>query len=255
MNLAERYLDLLARSLTGTLHKPEPAREGVPFEDFAAAFHAHYIHNKEVCSCLPLARMQNIHGCVREALADGVPGDLIETGVWRGGATIFMRALLEAYEPDSARAVWVADSFEGLPRPDPESFPKEAAAHDSEVMVQELERLAVPLPKVQENFERYGLLDARVRFLKGWFKDSLPKAPIEKLAVLRLDGDYFESTWDALKHLYAKVSPGGFVIVDDYGEDGWTYCRQAVDSFREVEGISAPLISVDAACWYWRKAR
>jgi len=76
--------------------------------------------------------------------------------------------------------------------------------------------LAVPLEEVQALFRRYDLLDAQVRFLKGWFKDTLAGAPIERLALLRLDGDLYESTMDALVPLYDKVSPGGFVIVDDY---------------------------------------
>ncbi|HJU39681.1 MAG TPA: TylF/MycF/NovP-related O-methyltransferase, partial [Tahibacter sp.] len=90
---------------------------------------------------------------------------------------------------------------------------------------------------------------------QGWFKDTLPAAPIERLAVLRLDGDYYESTMDALVNLYEKVSVGGYVIVDDYGEDSWTYCRRAVDEFRAAHGIASPLVRVDAPCWYWRRER
>lgn len=74
------------------------------------------------------------------------------------------------------------------------------------------------LEEVQENFRRYNLLDDQVQFLKGWFCDTLPTAPIEKLAVLRLDGDLYESIMDGLNALYDKVSPGGFIIVDDYGD-------------------------------------
>jgi Macrocin-O-methyltransferase (TylF) len=108
---------------------------------------------------------------------------------------------------------------------------------------------------VQRNFSAYGLLDERVRFLKGWFKDTLPSAPIERLAVMRLDGDYYESTRDALVNLYPRLAPGGFVVVDDFGEDTWTYCRKAVDEFRSEHGISDPMIKVDSRCWYWRRSR
>ena len=78
-------------------------------------------------------------------------------------------------------------------------------------------QLAVPLKRMQDNFRRYGLLDDHVRFLKGWFRDTLPNSPIERLAILRLDGDLYESTIQALDGLYHKLSVGGFVIVDDYG--------------------------------------
>jgi hypothetical protein len=98
------------------------------------------------------------------------------------------------------------------------------------------------------------LLDDRVRFLKGWFKDTLPSAPIARLAVMRLDGDYYESTMDALVNLYDKLSVGGYAIVDDYGEDAWTYCRRAVDDFRLLRNIEDPLVRVDRCCYYWRRS-
>jgi hypothetical protein len=112
---------------------------------------------------------------------------------------------------------------------------------------------AVGLDQVQENFARFGFLDDQVRFLKGWFKDTLPSAAISQLAIMRLDGDYYESTQDALIHLYPKLSPGGYVIIDDYNEDIWTYCRRAVDDYREREGLDQPLLRVDSKCFYWQK--
>ena len=98
--------------------------------------------------------------------------------------------------------------------------------------------LAVGLDEVRRNFEAYGMLDDQVKFLKGWFKDTLPNAPVRTISVLRLDGDYYESTRDALSNLYDKVSPGGYLIIDDYGENSWTYCRKAVDEFRLERGIT-----------------
>jgi hypothetical protein len=252
MTTTERYLDLLKRVLTNTLFATEPDVDASQ-AGFVAGFLKHYIGGPAT-SMLPLARMDNIQDCVSDVVSRGVPGDLIETGVWRGGATIFMRAILEVLNA-AGRSVWVADSFEGLPAPDAERFPIEAAAHGSGVMQKKYERFAVPLEVVRGNFEAFGLLDERVRFLKGWFKDTLPGAPIQQLAVMRLDGDYYESTMDALVHLYEKLSVGGYVIVDDYGEDTWTYCRQAVDEFRTAHGIDAPLVMVDRRCCYWKRLR
>ena len=121
-------------------------------------------------------------------------------------------------------------------------------------MVKYYKHLAVGLEEVKRNFDAYELLDDQVKFLKGWFKDTLPDAPIEKLAVMRLDGDYFESTWAALTNLYDKLSVGGYVIIDDYGEDLWTYCRKAVEEFRKERNITDPLIRVDRPCSFWRKS-
>jgi hypothetical protein len=190
-------------------------------------------------------RLDNVVESCVTAVADGVPGDFIETGVWRGGTTILMRGVLEAMG-DRERAVWVADSFEGLPVPDEEQYPADAGLDWSHVEV-----LKVGADLVRANFERYGLLDDRVRFLEGWFCDTLPTAPIEQLAVLRLDGDLYQSTMDALVALEPKVSPGGFVLVDDYG--GWPPCRAAVDDYRAEHGITEPIHEVDWTGIWWRK--
>ena len=197
-------------------------------------------------SMIGLRRLENLERCVIDVLRRGVPGDLIETGVWRGGAAILMRAVLEAYG-EADRQVWVADSFQGLPKPDPARWPAEAGdEHWTRG------QLAVPLEEVQANFARYGLLDDRVRFLAGWFKDTLPAAPVERLAVLRLDGDMYGSTMEALRALYPKLSPGGYVIVDDYG--AVPQCKEAVTDFRAANGIIDPIEWVDWTGVYWQRS-
>jgi len=188
-----------------------------------------------------LRRLENVQQAIRTVIDEGVPGDWLETGVWRGGASIFARACFEAYG-DSSRVVWLADSFEGVPRP---TLPQ-----DSESKLWTTSYLAVDAETVRANFARYQLLDDRVRILAGWFSETLPTAPIERLAILRLDGDLYESTMDALV-LYDKVSPGGFVIVDDYNLEA---CRLAITDFRRERDITAPLEQVDGAAVYWRKA-
>jgi hypothetical protein len=163
-----------------------------------------------------------------------------------------MRGILAAYGV-SDRNVWVADSFAGLPEPDPVEMPLEAEAHKGPMIAKVYNNFMVPFEDVQKHFKDYGLLDRQVRFLKGWFKDTLPNAPIVSLAILRLDGDYYESTRDALEALYHKLSVGGYVIVDDYAEDGWTCCRKAVDEFRSKYDIHDPLMKVDSKCYYWKR--
>ena len=246
------YLELLKRSLSGTLFAQEPDADSSNLTTYAARFVKHYINGSAV-TMLPQCRLDNIRACLAQILTEGVPGDLIETGVWRGGATIFMRGILQAYG-DSVRQVWVADSFEGLPEPDAERFPKEATFHHGKIMQRLYKNMAATLEEVRANFAAYGLLDERVRFLKGWFKDTLPTAPVDRLALIRLDGDYYDSTMDALNSLYDKLSVGGVVIVDDYGEDAWTHCRQAVDAFRAQRDIRDPLTRVDSKCYWWRRS-
>lgn len=194
-----------------------------------------------------LKRLDNVQSCVTDVLRRGVPGDLVETGVWRGGTTIFMRAILKAYG-DTDRTVWVADSFRGLPPPNAERYPADAGL-DLSVW----DQLAIPVEQVKANFERYGLLDDRVRFLVGWFRDTLPTAPIERLAVMRLDGDLYESTMDALSALYPKLSVGGYAIIDDYGVI--PACKQAVEDYRAEHGITEPIHDIDQTGVYWQRER
>jgi O-methyltransferase len=155
-----------------------------------------------------------------------------------------MRAVLHALgDPD--RCVWAADSFEGLPKPRPEHPQDEGDEHWT------FGQLAIPLETVQANFARYGLLDERVRFLPGWFSESLPDAPVERIAVLRIDADMYGSTMDVLTALHARVSPHGFVIVDDYGSHA--PCAAAVRDFRAAHGVDDALVGVDAAAVCWQR--
>jgi hypothetical protein len=190
-----------------------------------------------------LKRLDNLQFCIEEVIRNNVQGDLIETGVWRGGAVIFMRAVLKAHGITNRR-VWVADSFEGLPAPNPSQYPA-----DKRDDLHKFDFLRVSLEEVQANFARYGLLDEQVRFLKGWFRDTLPRAPIQQLAVMRLDGDMYESTMDALSHLYPKLSVGGYCIIDDYSLKN---CRQAVYDFRARYGIEDRIIDIDGSGVYWQ---
>ena len=192
-----------------------------------------------------LKRLDNLQYCVETVLREQIPGDVLETGVWRGGASIFMKGVLTA-RGDASRSVWVADSFRGLPAANPERYPADRG------MVFHLSReLAISREQVESNFRAYGLLDERVRFLEGWFKDTLPSAPIERLAILRLDGDLYESTIQTLDAMYGKLSAGGFLIVDDFG---LAPCKAAVDDFRKRHDIRDPVIDIDGMAVYWRKA-
>ena len=192
-----------------------------------------------------MERLSNVEFCVKDALANNVPGDFIETGVWRGGVCILAAAILKVYGATD-RTVWVADSFEGLPKPDGR-YQQDAG----DTFHQFKESLGISIDDVKSNFERYGMLGENVKFLKGWFKDTLPVAPISQLAVLRLDGDMYASTMDALNNLYSKVSVGGYTIIDDYG--AVPTCKQAVDDFRAQNGIVEPVHSIDWAGIFWKK--
>ncbi len=190
-----------------------------------------------------LVRMDHMLSCLLDVVQRKVPGDLVEIGVWRGGVGILMRAVLRALG-DARRKVWLADSFQGHPSPDPRLYP--ADRDDPHGTFREL---IVSRETVEHNFERYGLGDSRVCYLAGWYRDTLPTAPIDRIALLHLDCDMYESNIVALRSLYSKVSPGGYIIVDDYGAIAG--CRKAVDDFRMEQGISIEMETIDwtAVCW------
>lgn len=191
-----------------------------------------------------LLRLDDLQECIAAVVRDGVEGDVIEAGSWRGGSSILMRATLDALEGAERRSVWVADSFQGFPS-DEEGGPSEVnerlRAHDF---------LSVSLEEVQANFARLGV-DAGVRFVPGFFRDTLPGLNGGPWALIRLDGDSYEATQLALDSLYADLAPGGFVIVDDYG--AIDECRVAVDEFRRTRDIDDPIEWVDWTCVHWRR--
>lgn len=180
-------------------------------------------------------RMDSLHECLDLVRGEGIPGHLVECGVWRGGSCIFMAGYLRAHGM-VGKNVYVVDSFDGLPKP---SLPQDATLDLSNERYPEL---AVSLETVKENFSVYELLDDNIVFLKGWFKDTLPSAPMDRIALLRMDGDLYESTMDILVNLYDKVVPGGVVIVDDF--NAIPACRQAVLDFLAGRDIPVPEMQV-----------
>jgi O-methyltransferase len=176
-----------------------------------------------------------------DVIARGVPGDFMECGTWRGGVGILMAKILK--DLNQERTLFVADSFEGCPIPS-DDYPQDVNdPHHT------FGFLAVSLGEVSRNFERYAAHQG-VEFLPGWFKDTLP-GPVKQLALLRIDADMYESTTQALEALYDLVSPGGYVILDDF--HNIPNCREAIIDFRKRRGIKTEIKSVDWCAVYWQK--
>jgi O-methyltransferase len=244
--LRAAYLDLMRDSLIGRLNEdpPLPASKVDGYK---------YDHREfgwdwpsQAPSMIGARRMNNVRSECERVLKAGVPGDFMETGVWRGGACIMMRAVLRAYGIANRRVI-AADSFAGFPAP------SEGVEADASFHLHNYADFAVPLKDVKWAFERYGLLDDQVVFLEGLFKDTLPAAPVKSLAVLRLDGDMYESTKDGLVNLYHRLSAGGTLIADDYFL--FECQRKAVDEYRAEHGIADPIVQIDDYGGYWIKSR
>jgi O-methyltransferase/8-demethyl-8-(2,3-dimethoxy-alpha-L-rhamnosyl)tetracenomycin-C 4'-O-methyltransferase len=189
-------------------------------------------------------RLHKLRNLVQRTLDERIPGDYIETGVWRGGCCIMMRGVLAAND-ERERKVYAADSFAGLPPPNPKMYPvDEGDKHYTR------DELVVPLDEVKANFAKYDLLDDQVVFVKGFFRDTLPSLEAGPFALIRLDGDMYESTMQALEVLYPRLSPRGFIVIDDYALKG---CRQAVDDYRATHGIVMPIVKIDHTGVWWQK--
>jgi O-methyltransferase len=240
--LRAAYLDLMRDSLIGRLNE-DPPLPASKVEGYRQDYREQgWDWPSKAPSMIGARRMDNVRSECERVLQQAIPGDFMETGVWRGGACIMMRAVLRAYGVVDRR-VLAADSFAGFPVP--------SAAADAGFEFHGHQDFAVPLADVKAAFARYGLLDAQVVFLEGLFKDTLPAAPVETLALLRLDGDMYESTKDGLVNLYHKLSPGGTLIADDYYL--FESQRRAVDEFRAAHGIADPIVQIDHFGGYWIK--
>lgn len=239
------YLDLLQSSLLGLIYEDPPfPRFGSVEFDIKARMNGLDWPSK-AHTMVGLNRLYNARALAELVIQESIEGDFLEAGVWRGGVGIMLRGVLSAYDVKDRR-VWLADSFEGLPHPDASSYPLDADSN-----FHTFPELSVSKEEVQSNFSKYNLLDDQVVFLKGWFKDTLFDAPINKIALLRLDGDLYESTAQALEALYPKVSPNGFIIVDDY--HCVPQCKQAIDDFFLKNKIQPKINDIDGVGIYWRK--
>jgi O-methyltransferase len=258
-----RYLDLLKHALANTLYEESTWRQLTPTKAWRKSLlklldaygykivsAPKYDHDRRLngldhpgigYTMIGLKRLDNIEQLLRIIAREKVPGDILEAGVWRGGAAIFAQGCLKALGED--RTLWLADSFQAMPRP---VLPQDEGWDMSQAF-----HLVAGSDYVRSNFEKFDLWSDNVRFLEGWFSETLGKAPVQKIALLRMDGDLYKSTMDILTNLYDKVVTGGFLIVDDYFT--WIPCRKAVHDFFDARNEKISPIAIDGDGVYWRK--
>ena len=224
-------------------------------------------------------RIDHMVALLAVAVEAGVPGSFIETGVWRGGISfmaaktldvlhqVALRAAGTSAWPRASRLVYLCDSFSGIPNQyeyarapgrshlHPPDNMYDRKAHTNTILNRN------SLDRVQADARRFHLDTSHLRFEKGFFNESLPallrREADAHFAIVRLDGDTYWSTYEALELLYPRLSPGGFLIIDDYVD--WLGCRQAVHHYRKVANITAPIALVPHTNGetvrgaYWRK--
>ena len=249
-----RYLHILMHTLTGAIYQSQSLHFGFEEANKLAKKPFQEISREEGrdwpeigYTMVGTKALKNIQSALENVIKENIPGDFLEAGVWRGGASIFAKGVLRAYGEDHTRKVWVCDSFKGLPKP---SSKKDGGKWEK------MKALKVDKRSVQENFKRFDLLDDNVEFVEGYFVHSLPKIrnQVESIAVLRADGDMYESTMDILFNLYDKLSVGGMCIIDDYNIGS---CQRAVTEFRKMHDIDDIIIPItdDKMKRYWIKTK
>ena len=262
-HLRDMYLDLMQKAITNEIYKDPPLKRSF-FSKMMNLVGIQVRHEARrkfdqknrtlgldwpsvAHSMIGRKRMANLRFVMSDVIEKNVAGDFVETGVWRGGACIYARAIMKSYGVKD-RTVWVADSFAGLLKPDNDNYEADKGDRHHTIEV-----LAVSREQVEDNFRVYDLLDEQVKFIAGWFKDTLPMAPIDQVSVLRLDGDMYESTMDALKALYHKVAPNGYVIVDDY--HAVKGCKQAVHDYLSAYamGETVDIQEIDGVGVFWQR--
>lgn len=227
------------------------ALRGLPDLTLAVAFYQISLH-----TMTRPVRAKALWRICRQVLQTNVAGDFVECGVWRGGSAGLMGLAMRKFSKSPARKLHLYDSFEGLPAP---------SKHDGEIAERYWQTTTTPLHDSSERcvagiatvrtllFDSLRLQPETVVIHQGWFQETLAdlsEGP-SKIAVLRLDGDWYESTKVCLEALYARVSPGGAVILDDYY--CWEGCRAATDEFRLKAGIQTPMHRIDSEACYWIK--
>lgn len=186
---------------------------------------------------------------VRYVCDNTVPGDIVECGVWRGGSMMAAaRTLMEC--GDTSRSLYLYDTFEGMPPPGARDRARTSDRSAADILKADrkdegsLYWAYSPLETVRNNLLRTNYPADRMRFIKGKVEQTLPASLPERIAILRLDTDWYESTLHELTHLYPRLSHNGVLIIDDYGY--WQGARAAVDEFFRAQSFRPMLVRVDS---------
>lgn len=192
-------------------------------------------------------RMYSLHKSVQNVVKNNINGDFVECGVWKGGSSMVI-ALTLLQMNDSFRRLYLYDTFEGMS--EPSALDKDISGADAEIVLNNSDRedsnsiwCYSGLEEVKKNLLSTGLPSSNIKFIKGMVEETIPGTISEKIALLRLDTDWYESTLHELNHLYPLVSKNGVVIIDDYGH--WQGARKAVDEFLEKQEIKPLLHRID----------
>jgi O-methyltransferase len=190
-------------------------------------------------------RIHALARAVEYVVGARIPGAIVECGVWRGGSMMAVAlTLLRAGVSD--RELWLYDTYAGMTAPG-DADVCYSGERASDLLV-EKERASevwayASLEEVRSAMRGTGYPESRIRFIEGPVEETVPKAMPDKIALLRLDTDWYQSTKHELVHLYPRLVVGGVLLLDDYGY--WEGQRQAVDEYFAEQGITILLNRID----------
>jgi len=187
-------------------------------------------------------RLKLLYELTKELDCQGIPGDLVTCGVYRGGSA----AVLAGANIKSGvqRKSWLFDSFQGLPEPtERDGFEAQETYYKGWCGAGEDE--------VRRLFARLGLMSSNVHIVRGWFEDTLPRAPLQQIALLHIDADWYDSMRICLTTLFDRVQPNGVIVLDDYGR--WEGCRNATSDFFSARNLDLALLRYCGPAAYFRK--
>ena len=235
----------------------------IHYQSYAEYIDGHLLPKSPHClSMLGQRRLDNYAIAIMSAVYDRIPGHIIETGVWRGGASMLAAKTIEVLGNVEKRKVFFCDSFKGIPK----VIGKAVSGQDETAWTYHILN-DNDVNRVREKVQSFGVDTSNVVYVEGYFNESIPALiknnPELTFSVIRLDGDTYFSTMDAIKELYPRLNKGGFIIIDDYID--WIGCKRAIDDYRREHSITEPITVVPhkiggnaseveyARGVYWRK--
>lgn len=201
-----------------------------------------FVDSPNIYSMCESKDIDQIKILLENIIRNNIPGCIVETGIWKGGMAMWMKAILMHH--NNNRNIYLYDIFGKFPPP---SNPKDNYIHSiTDVLFEH----APTVTDVQHNFQKFGLFDSDIKFIIGDIINTVPQNQLDQIALLHCDSDYYESTKVVLENFYWKISKGGYIIIDDYNNE-YLACKQAVDEFRTKYNIYTPIIKISEGSVYW----
>lgn len=213
-------------------------------KDMDPRFNQIYLSCKDY-SMTSLDRMYSLFKSVIYIVENDIQGDFVECGVWRGGSSMVIAKTLKMLNKQD-RKIYLYDTFEGMPEPSLKDTKIRNSEDPKKIWETEKKKggwCAVSLEEVRKNLQTTNYTSENLIFIKGMVEDTIPKTSPEKIALLRLDTDFYNSTYHEFVNLYPKLEKGGVLIIDDYGS--WKGSREATDQYFLEKNLHPLLHRVD----------